>query len=389
MPLNNVTFNNTPGGLGRLPNEEDYVSAILLDLSSSPANWTDPVGKKYLSTEEAEADGIVDGDANYGLLWYFIREYFRITGASELFVINAAHTDFDNQKFLAISEGRVRQAFWYKETTFANLGTEVAAIKAVADFMASEHAPLVFITNVKDEAAAVDGAAQPDLRTMSSETVSVIIGGDGSGKGATLATSLGVNYIPAGGTVLGLIARAAVHQSIAWVARFDISVGSDFQKPSLPDGQLVTDIGAAVLSTLNDKGYLFLVKHVGISGSYLNDSHTAIAITSDLATIELNRTMQKAKRKIRSALLPDLNSPLTVDEDGKLAPDTIKYFENKVSAPLLIMQREEELSGSSVTIDPDQDVLANSELVIQVKLQPRGVARNIIVNIGFTVNLEA
>ena len=41
------------------------------------------------------------------------------------------------------------------------------------------------------------------------------------------------------------------------------------------------------------------------------------------------------------------------------------------------------LPPGSVLIDPDQDVLATSEVVITVKIVPVGVARTIVVNIGF------
>jgi hypothetical protein len=90
---------------------------------------------------------------------------------------------------------------------------------------------------------------------------------------------------------------------------------------------------------------------------------------------------------LRAALIPQLLSPLTVDTDGKLSADTVKSFENLASTPLERMVNAGELSGQSVTIDPDQDVLATSTLNIVVELQPRGVARTIQVTIGFTVSI--
>ncbi len=205
--------------------------------------------------------------------------------------------------------------------------------------------------------------------------------------GAALADDLTLPYIPAVGAVLGAIALAKVHESIAWVEKFNLSDGNELEVIRLADGNdNPTD---ATLSALNTKRYLVLRKHVGISGSYLNDSHTATAPTGDFAFIEANRTIQKARREIRKYLLPQLNSPLTVDSDtGKLAPGTIRYFETLTSKPLDIMQAAAEFSGYGVFVNPDQDVLSTSILQIQVKIVPRGVARNISVLIGFSVTTE-
>jgi hypothetical protein len=51
------------------------------------------------------------------------------------------------------------------------------------------------------------------------------------------------------------------------------------------------------------------------------------------------------------------------------------------------MQNAGEISEFSVFVDPDQDVLTDSVLKIQVKIIPRGVARYIVVNIGYAVSI--
>jgi hypothetical protein len=385
--LPNVTFTTVPGGLGRLPDGADYVSAIIMPLAASPAAWTEPVGKKYLSLQEAEADLIIDGSANYGLLWYFVKEYFRIAGPSELWVINFSHANYNTQKFYAMTEGRVRQAYRYAATAYAGIAAFVGTLQTFANEMAALFAPIQMLTTVKDETTAIDGTAQPDLRALNSENVSVLISGDNSNKGKEIATALGIDYVPAAGAVLGAMSLASVHESIAWVAKFNLQGGAELQRTKVSDGTDIDSISAAIQDTLNTKGYLFLKRHLGIAGSYLNDSHTATAATSDYAQIENNRTMQKAKRNVRAALLPDLNSPLTVDADGKLAPDTVKYFENKADRPLSLMVSATELSTYQVIVDPEQNVLSTSKLIVLVRLIPRGVARYIDVNIGFTVSI--
>lgn len=386
--LPNVTFTTVPGGLGRLPQGEDYVSAMIFPLTASPVAWSDPVGKKYLSLQEAEADLITDGSVNYGLLWYQIQEFFRIAGPSELYVFNASHANWSNQKFYEISQGRVRQAYWYAATAYAGIAAQVGTMQTFANAMATLYAPIQMLITVKDETTAVDGASnQPDIRALNSENVSVLISGDNSGKGKEIATALGIDYVPAAGAVLGAMSRAAVHENIGWVNKFNLQQGAELQKTKLSDGTDTDAVTAAIQDNLNNKGYLFLKRHLGIAGSYLNHSHTATLATSDYAYVENNRTMQKAKRNIRAALLPDLNSPLTVDADGKLAPDSVKYFENKAGKQLDLMQSEGNLSGYQVIVDPEQNVLSTNKLIVIARLQPRGVASFIDVNIGFTISL--
>ena len=386
--LPNVTFTTVPGGLGRLPDGEDHVSAIIMGLTASPAAWTDPVGKKYLSLQEAEADLITDGSANYGLLWYFIREYFRIAGASELYVFNQSHAGWSAQKFYDITAGRVRQAYWYAATAFSGIAAFVGTLKTFVASMETLFAPLVVVTTVKDETAVCDGGAtNPDLRALDAQNVSVLVAGDNSGKGKAIATALGIKYVPAGGTLLGALAKAAVHMDIAWVGKFPLQGESEMLKTKLCDG-VDTDLASdAIKLALHNKGYIFTLRHLGIAGSYFNSNHSATLATSDFAYINDNRTMQKAKRGIRAALLPDLNSPLTVESSGKLSPETVKYFENKVDNVIRSMVSAGELSGGQAIVDPNQNVLSTSKLMVQARLIPRGVARFIDVHIGFTVSL--
>lgn len=386
MALPEVNFVVRAGGLGRLPESDDHVSGIFIELTTAPTAWAGMLGKKYFSAEEAAADGITAGSAAYGVLYYQIKEFFRVAGASELWVVNAADDDFDAQAVYNLTDGKLRQVYWYTETNFAGIAAQVTTVQAMATALDALFSPCQFLISVKDETATVDGAAQPDIRALNAANVSVLIGGGNTGDAATLTASLGVKYIPAGGALLGAAAKAAVNESIAWVAKFNLQTGSELQGVVFADGISYGAKAASVLDTLNDKGYLFLKKHIGISGSYMNDSHTATVFTSDFATIENNRTLQKAKRGIRARLLPDLNSPLTVNEDGTLAADTLKYFENKTARPLELMQSAGELSQYDITIDPTQNVLATSKLIINVRIIPRGVARFIEVSLGYAVN---
>jgi hypothetical protein len=293
---------------------------------------------------------------------------------------------YNAQAFYTATNGEVRQAFEYDESNYAAIATKVGAMQAFATSLEALHAPLSVITNVKDETTNISSTVT-DLIQVNAPKVSVVAFGSGSGTAAALATALGVKYVPAGGTVLGILANASVHENIGHVARFPLADDTEFTSVVLSDGQDVRSIAETTLVALDDRGYIFGVTHNGIAGTYCHDSVTAVAATSDFAYIENNRTIDKAKRQIRSALLPDLNAPLTVNADGTLALDTVRYFETLTERPLTLMQNAGEVSNFSVVIDPEQNVLSTSKLVIQVKIQPRGIARQIEVNIGYAVSL--
>lgn len=380
--LNNVTFETVGGGLGRLPQGKDHVSAIAKDFTP-PVAWNGAIGKRYLSLEQAELDGITE--STHAVLHYAVSEFFRMSGPSELYIICSSHTNFDANHIKDLTNGDLRQMYMDEDVDFAGLPTKIAEIKAIAVELEEAFCPCQFIVSVHETAPVT--TSLPDLKTLDAENVSVLIGGDGSGKGAEIAEGLGFQYLPAGGTLLGAISSAKVHENIGWVREFPLATITDFQSAVLSDGTSERAASPSLLADLNNKGYIFCRSHQGVNGTYFNDSHTAALATSDLYSIENNRTLHKAKRNIRAALLPDLNSPITVDAEGKVSASTALYFERLTARPLDRMQNAGELSGFSVTIDPEQNVLATSKLTIQVKLQFRGVARDIVVNIGFAVNI--
>ena len=149
-------------------------------------------------------------------------------------------------------------------------------------------------------------------------------------------------------------------------------------------GQPLSDYTDGQISQLDDKGYLFFISYTGLAGIYLNDSYTATVLTDDYAYIESNRTINKAIRLVRSALLPKLAAPVKVDvKTGRLSPEVIKQFELTGKRALEVMSAAEEISDMEMFVDPLQDIIGSSELKIQFSIIPTGTARKISVTIGF------
>jgi hypothetical protein len=252
----------------------------------------------------------------------------------------------------------------------------VTAAQTVANSALTTHKPVSILLATNEFVDPIDLATLPDLRALNAPNVSFVIAHDGNEDANE----------PALGAFLGAAAKANVHESIAWVEKFNFSDGTNLETLAVClNTKTVTD--ATPVQNLAEKGYLVLKKHIGIAGSYCYDSVTCALATSDYAFIENERTIDKATRNIRTKTLPSLARPLYL-ENGKLREDTVAFFKATANEPLAQMQRDGEISEYLVTINPEQPILSTSKLEIGVKIVPVGVAREIEFKIGFAVKVS-
>ncbi len=387
--MNDVVFQKTNGGLGRTLPGKDQISGMLFYTPNAtvlPAGFGTNKVKQILSLADAEAKGITSISADYKVLNYHISEFFRISPASTLYVMIAAapatgSIDFaELHDLINFSTATIRQVGIYNvEAAFAT--ADVNTIQAVGDALAAEHKPFSILYQ-PDFSAVADLTALNDLHTLTAPNVSVLIGQDGAGTGAALFTAVG-KTIGVLGAALAAVSLANVSESIAWPKKFKPVTGTELDEPAFAEGSNLSALAQAAIQGVNDKGYIFLVKLIGLSGSYFNDSFTCVALTDDFAYIENNRTIDKAIRGIRTYLLPELNGPLQLDPStNKLSIDTIQYYQTRASKPLEQMQADGDVSGFDIYIDPAQDVVGTNTLTVKVTLVIKGVARTINVQIG-------
>lgn len=393
MGLNDVTFEKINGGLERqLPNE-DHISGVLVYGMALPSGFGTDKVKRITCLEDAEGLGIAAGSVTYKELHYYISEFYRKAPGAILFIgifttPNLWETFYDFSEMITMqkaAEGKIRQYAIITSGVGATLEQDVKDIQKICNTLETLHMPasVLFASNI----SAVAIASLLDLRTLNCKNVSVVIGMDGSGVGAALTTSLS-HPVTAIGAILGAVAKSSVHENIGWVKKFPMADTVELTVPALCNGDLISEVTDANISDINTKGYIFLIKHIGLSDTYINDSHCAVAADSDYAYIENNRTIDKAIREIRKVLLPEVSGPLYVDpSSGKLDVDVIKNLEAIANEPLEIMKRAKEISGMRVNIPTDQNVLSSSELVINIAQVPVGVARQIKVKIGYKLKV--
>ncbi|MDE7032337.1 MAG: DUF2586 domain-containing protein [Muribaculaceae bacterium] len=368
---------------------EDHITGLVFYMAAGDipdAFRTERV--QALSTiDAAEAAGISAEAESWGVrvLHYHLSEIYRLNPAVSLYVgifekPQGAQTFAELKTVQNYAAGRIRQiGVWCGDTPLS--AEALTTLQGIGDALADEEAELSIVyapkvSSVKQQAVNLAGANQ--------SRVSVVIGQTGSGTGAELYKDKG-NAAKASvsglGVVLGLLSRAKVHQCIAWIKEFPTGVSL----PAFGDGTLVRDVDKALIETLDTTGrYLFFVTHTGQAGSYMNDSHTMDSAISDYAAIESVRTMDKAVRGIRTYVKPELGGNVYVDPTtGQLASYTVAHLETVANQALEAMERDGELSGYKVEVDPAQDVASTGLVEFVIKNVAVPVMRHVRIKIGF------
>ena len=387
--MNTLTIERQNGNVPKSLAGEDHVSGFIAYLANGeiPEGFKKDHVQAVSTIDTAEALGIKADAESWGVkvLHYQLSEIFRVNPGISLYVgiftkPAGSYTFAEIKTVQNFAGGRIRQlAIWCGDKEFSK--DDITAIQGMADALDTQNAPLsaLYAPKVADvRSMAIDAAGANQCR------VSVVIAQAGSGTGAELfadaSNTEAKNSVSAVGIVLGLLSAAAVHQSIGWVKNFPTGVSV----PAFGDGTLYRDIDKALVEQLDKARYLFFVTHVGQAGSYVNDSHTMDAETSDYAMIESVRTMDKAVRGIRTYLVPELGGNVYIDaETGKMQAYSVSHLETTANKALEDMEKAGELSGYKVEIDPDQDVLSTGEVEVVIRQVAVGVMRKIKVKIGF------
>lgn len=331
------------------------------------------------------------GVASLQATWYYhISEFFRLSPKGFLWLnfqaVPATYTYTEIQTMQEFTGGAMRQLGVFVDSK-ALAVSDTTAIQGICNLLDAEKMPLSVIY-AGDIKAVTNVSTLTDLSTYSNNKVSVVIGQDGAGEGLGIFYATGKSVTTLGAT-LGAVSLSAVSDNIGWVAKFDMSNGTELDTIAFANGVLFTDASVTtnLLDAIDLKRYVFLRKFPNKSGSFHNDSHTAITPSSDYAFIENNRVIDKAIRGVDEALTPSLNSPLLLNANGTLANSTIAFLTGQATVITDEMVRNGEASAIGVTIDPNQNVASSSKVIVAIDIVPIGVARNIVVNIGFKTSI--
>lgn len=389
--MSGIKFNKQDGGLSRPLPGEAHISGMLIYGETAIAKVL------VLGVSELEALGITA--LSHPVTFYHVNEYFRINPGSKLYLQVIATSDgtYTEAKLLQnFADSKLRQcAVCDFKSEIANVANRVATLGTITQELFDAKKPLSVLLSMK--VAGADIATLPDLHTLNAPYVSVVLGQDGAGLGNYLATAN--PSLSAIGTILGTVSKAKIHESPGWVEKQNVVTTAyekaltgdqeekrEFETLALCDASLVADYTDAQIKAIQDKGYLFLVKEIGIEGSYLNDGFTCTALNSDYAYIESNRVISEVIRELQRVLVPKVKSPLYVDPDtGFLTELSASVLESYGDQVLSDFKRAGNISGWSFKVVPEQKPQQTSSLIIDLKIVGVGVLREVIINLGLAL----
>lgn len=383
---------------GQLPGQE-HICGLFTTLATLPSGFTatDNV-KEIFGINQAESLGIAKGSLTTGILWYHINRFFKTSPQGTLWLgiyavpSTPASYDFaDVIDFQNKAGGKIRKmGIYYTDAPLTNvlitsLNTQLSAL-----FDQYRQCTAIFVGDIKGIS---DVNTLPDLNTLTARRVYVFIGQDAGNEGISLyllqpvATRKTVGAI---GTVLGLLSKTPLSESIAYRANSNVVIDAEFDKIGFANGESYLSKNTAQLDALANKNYGFFIKDTSgqISGSWISETYTSTARTDDYNDLNRNLVMDELCRAEYLALFPNLNGGLLVESNGKLKPETINYYKNIVRNVLLDFEEKgfiQEVIADDVFIDPNQNVIVTSKIVIRVFARPIGVARKIEVNNSYNV----
>lgn len=333
------------------------------------------------------ANGVASKLAQYH---YQVSEFFRLQPSGQLWImfsdVPATYFATEIATLQAKAEGKLRQVAIFAQAKTSITTGDITAINNAVVATETTFGVSLSVLYACDLMGVTNLNTLPDLSQLTANKVSVIISQSMSGEGLYLYNTVGKS-IPTLGACLGNVALAKVSEDIAWVGAYNVSDGTECEVAGFANNQTLSSVSNALLEQLNGFRYIFLRKFIGTTGTFWNDSNVAISTASDYAYIENNRTIDKAIRVVRTALMPNLNSPLDLNSDGTLTDVTIASWKGLSNFVLENMFRNGELSAYSTEISAVQNVLSTSTINIVINIIPRGVARNIVVTIGFKTKL--
>lgn len=384
------------------------------------------------SMDDCEEAGITTGLMG-GLPYYHIKHFFKLVGSNARlflsFMDSSTDTEFEAIEQMQLASGGIiyQIGVWTGEpiaivrndTYIVPEDNVISKLQAVAETLGGKigttnyegNAPVNILLNAPIiNNATCDYKKLPDLSTLAAPKVSMLIGQAASDSCHNIQLTLNnlsadTTYLTVGniGMALACLAIAPANESIAHVASFNLSAVAT--EAELGFGNL-TQSGKEWASTvsftpiktigytkrnryLHQKGYIFLTNYDGLENSVFFSSDQTLT-DGDYRTLARCRVMHKSRRVVRRALLPYVNASVEVDTStGYMSSSDITSYQNVVLNALDANMVEpgtsvSQISGRSCTIDEEQSILENDQLLISYSLIPLGCTSVISVTEGFS-----
>lgn len=176
------------------------------------------------------------------------------------------------------------------------------------------------------------------------------------------------------GLVLGRAVKYAAHIKVGKVANGALSVPKIYIG-SKPLSEIIA------LDTLHGKGVISFVTHPGKAGFYLGVDN--MANTGDYRLLAHARVVDAAARVALSVFINQLEAEVETSPTGTIADSDADYLEAAISQQVNLTLSDR-ISGFEPLIDRTVNIINTSQMVIKLRVRPRGYLTWIEVDLGLT-----
>lgn len=388
----------------------DSVSGMIIG-APAPASLTHDVAKVVFNMRDVEALGITEeyDTTNKVNVYRHAVEFYRTAGeGTELYIMvvdptttMSAICETKAKSMLPVAKGKIKQLAIAinvpegAEITMLNgipenVYNAIPKAQALALWAFDNHMPCqVFLEGYNYGGEASSVAHLREIENVTATKVSVFIGQDY--KYAKTLTGNSQKFADVG-TLLGVCAKAKVHQNVGNNEEFNITDATKdaWMEPGV-SSHTSNDQVFEDLQTLEEKGFLFGVEYTGMAGVRINNDHVCTPIVVDADnkvnehTIAYGRVMDKAVRGLRTAYLPKVKTDWVVNKDtGKIPPGVVVALENIGDKVFEDMEKRGEITYGKTSVDKDSDLIVSKELKVSFVAIPKGS----IGEIKGTINLK-
>lgn len=197
-----------------------------------------------------------------------------------------------------------------------------------------------------------------------------------------------VGYVMAADEIIDGSASAAIGQALGLAASIPVnrSLGRVKNGVATIEGYLTDGrtpaAATADLDALHDAGYIIYRPFVGRNGYYFNDDPMAAPLSNDYSNLNYGRVIDKAIILAYNAYIDEINDDIEIDDDGTVPAPMCVYYEG-VMDNAVTNAMDGEISNFETHIPSGQNILKTSLLVANCSIRPRGILRDINVNLGF------
>lgn len=383
MELPRVKIQFLNGQLGTVGESEDGLMALMC--GASAVGDTFALGTPYDVTSMDDVSALGITAENNAMLYRRLKEFYDEAESGTKVVVYGVEANTDASALcdysstatglrdLITKENGNLRGVGICNVADAALVTTLQKAQQCAEWATTElYAPLFVALELKGYSATM---TLTDLTTQTYNRCCVVASDTESGStGACI------------GTLLGRVASIGVQRNIGRVKDGALS------PTEMWIGTKKIDESQSTVSGLHGKGYMTVRKHVGRSGYYWADDPMACEETDDYAKLANRRVIDKAYRIAYDTMLDMLLDDIECNTDGTIQTCVAKSWqqtvENAINKQMTAngeLSTDEDGSGCKVYVDETQNVVSTSKVIVTVKVQPKGYARYVDVNLGFNV----